>query len=161
MMAAERVEVPMSERQIACVKHLAPFRLDWPRGWAEFAIMVSQAALDSPMLQTGLTDPRYWEYEALFWSVNQDEGWRNITLLPETRASVTRIRQMLFDRPACEWARPGTLFAAYIASGIGEMGQCRVCRQLAEGAPYPVTSGQTFAVVDHVCFKCTVMKKVG
>lgn len=155
---ADRVEVELSQRQVVCPAHIAPFRADWPLGWDAFATIVAQAALDNPMLQTGLPDPRFWKFDALFWNVNQDEGWRNVTVLPETRASVTRIRQMLFDRPACEWLQPRALFGAYKATGIGVMGMCAVCHQFAEGATYPVKSGRDFAVIPHVCWQCVTRK---
>lgn len=157
---AERAEVELSQRQVACAAHLAPFRADWPLGWPEWSTIVAQAALDNPMLQTGIPDPRFWRFDALFWNVDQDEGWRDVVVLPDTRASVTRIRQMLFDRPCCEWTEPRTLFGAYKASGIGVVAMCAVCRQFGEGAAFPIKSGQSVAIVPHACWRCVVRRSI-
>lgn len=144
----DRVEVDLTQRQVACPAHFAPFRDRWPLGWPDWSMRVSQAALDSPALQAGLSDPAFWRSMRMYW-----EGL-HATLGPD------RVRALLDDRPACEWVEPRALFAAYLACDVGVVATCTVCGRHAQGTPYPVRSGASYDVVPHVCFRCVVNRRL-
>lgn len=135
-------EVPLEHRQIVCPAHGEPLRAEFPRGWATFATIVSERALASPALQTGLSDPRFWKHPNLRWGD-----------LPRP-VGVARVLELLNAQPACEWVEPGVLLSAYVQSGVGRMGLCRLCGILRAGTPYGVVSGRGRDIVQHVCFHC-------
>lgn len=144
----DRMEVDLDDRHVACPAHAAPFRARWPLGWAEWSMAVAQAALDSPMLQTGVHDPAYWRDRHLYWGD-----------LP-TAVGPARVRAMLEDRPACEWVEPRQLFGLYRASGIGVLDACSSCRRVALGTEFPVRIGQGYMAIPHLCFGCIVRRRV-
>lgn len=149
VIGTERQEVALDQRHVVCPRHMEPFRAEWPLGWPTFAMSVSQAALDSPALQGGLSNPRFWTMSDLWW---ED--------LPR-RAGPAQVRQLLEDRPACEWLEAETLMRAYLASGIGKVGLCRVCGIVRAGTRYGVRTGQTVNVLAQACFVCVVAGRVG
>lgn len=138
-------EVPLEHRHVICPAHGEPLRAEFPRGWAEFSTIVATRALESPALQTGAPQARrYWREDGLLWGD-----------LPAAVGAAV-IRRLLEDRPACEWLRPEELLAAYMRSGIGRSGICRVCGVIRSGTPYGVVSGRGRNVIAHVCFVCVV-----
>lgn len=145
---ADAVEVDFSQRHVVCPAHLAPFRERWPMGWEVFATRIAKLALDSPALQAGLGDPAFWKSTALYW-----EALR-------TNLGPGRVRALLEDRPACEWVEPVRLLEAYLLSGIGVSALCNLCGRVRSGAPYPMKSGQNYAVLPHVCFRCVVLRRI-
>lgn len=145
---ADAIAVPMDQRHVACPTHAEPLRATWPLGWDVFASIVAGRALESPMLQTGVADPRYWDQGNLRWGDLPSE------------IGPARIRAMLEERPACEWVEPGTLLAAYHRSGVGRSGICRLCHVLRQGTPYGVVSGRGHDVIPHVCFACVATGRI-
>ena len=145
---ADRVEVDLSDRHVACPAHAAPFRARWPLGWAEWSMGVAQGALDSPALQAGLSDPAFWRQRDLYWEHLH------------TAIGPARVRALLEGRPACEWIEPRRLIGLYRASGIGVMGVCSSCRRYADGTEYPVRIGQGYMTLPHLCFRCVVRRRV-
>lgn len=146
---ADKVEVALDHRHVVCARHGEPFRRDFPKGWEAFATTISEAALDSPALQTGLQDPRYWRATDLWW---EQLGPRKH---PDT------VRRLLADRPACEWVPEITLLNAYRASGVGVMGLCQLCRLFGEGTPFGVREGQSYRTIAHVCWSCLLRNRMG
>lgn len=144
----DRVEVPLDQRHIACSRHGEPFRANWPLGWESFATDISTRALGTPALQAGL----------------QATTWRAIDLIWEDlprRRHPDEVRDLLARRPACEWVTGPELLAAYIASGIGVVRLCQVCRLLRPGAPFGLREGQGIRVISHACFRCVIDNAMG
>lgn len=138
----ELFEISLEHRQIVCPTHGEPLRAQWPLGWDTFSMAVAGRALESPMLQRGVADPAYWKHDELLYG----------DLPPAVGVAV--VRQMLNDRPCCEWLRPEELLGAYLRAGIGRQGVCRLCGIARPGTPYGVLSGRGREVIPHLCFVC-------
>lgn len=145
---ADLAEVPMTQAMVVCPTHAEPLRGEWPKGWDVFATIVSTRALASPALQTGLADPRFWREPGLLWGD-----------LPDV-VTVSRMQQLLRERPACEWLRFEELLAAYLRSGIGVAALCRLCGILRAGTPYGVRWGHGREIVGQICFVCVASGRV-
>jgi hypothetical protein len=110
-----------------CGIHGEPFRKDWPKGYAQIAILIIETIQDDEEL------------------ANEAEG------------DPLRIPALLLERPACERVPRGRLMTMYVDAKIGVDGTCTICGRRRLGTEYQRTDDKgKVATITHVCFDCVL-----
>ena len=123
--------IVLTHKRVACRVHGEPFRVAWPKGWAIFGMTLLKRVLKDE-------------------SIAKDAG-----------RDVSKVGEILDERPACYLVPDSVLREAYEASGVGVEGRCVACGEDRLGTPVKVipTIGADPVDVPHVCFECVLTRE--
>lgn len=125
-MAGNDPMVELTFERALCARHGEPFRARWPKGYPIFMVKAFQVVASKPEIAEAV------------------EG------------NISRITELLDERPMCERLTRDEMLGLYGDAGIGSMAVCDNCRRMALGTPFSRTVGGQVMKDDHVCFECVL-----
>jgi len=124
---ADAPQLNLTFERTLCARHGEPFRAQWPKGFPIFVVKAFQAVASKPEIGEAV------------------EG------------DITRIEELLDERPMCDRLTRDELLTLYGDAAIGRMDVCVNCRRMALGTPYSTSGpGGRVTAADHICFECVL-----